>query len=109
MNRIFETAIAKVNEAYPSIFTKDDVVKLINDLKFAAERELAETSTINQDVIDRVRESLIEGVRNLSFSDFVELELGYDNQIEINFDDHQCAKEIESCFDQAVDEVTAKA
>jgi hypothetical protein len=108
MNRIFENAIVKVNEAYPSIFTKDDVIILINDLKFAAERELADTSTLNQDAIDKIRESLIEGVRNLSFPDFVELELGYHNQIEINFDDHGLAKDIEQCFDTAVDEVTAK-
>lgn len=109
MNQIFDNAITKVNEAYPSIFTKDDVVKLINDLKFAAERELAETSTLNKDAIDRIRELLIEGVRNIDFSDFVELSMDYDNRVEINFDDHQCAKEIEGCFDEAVDEVTAKA
>ena len=45
MKHIFETAIDSVNTAYPSIYTKQDVVKLIQDIQAGVETFSAEKPT----------------------------------------------------------------
>lgn len=106
MNRIFEQAIANVNSAYPSIYTKEDVVRLIQDIRAgveAAEEESAKPAA--RDFLEAVKESLLEGVKSLSIEDFVSLELNYDNRIDIDIDTRGLINEIDQCFDIAVTEV----
>lgn len=104
MKQIFEQAIANVNSAYPSIYTKEDVVRLIQDIQEPvlqlAQRD-QDIPPVNQMVLEAIKENLLEGVRNLSFEDYVQLELGYDNQIEINIDERNIARDIELAFDIA--------
>lgn len=108
MKHIFENAIANVNAAYPSIYTKQDVVRLIEDLRFALDQATAveeQKPTVSNDALERIKQSLLEGVRNTSFEDFVELELSYDNRVEITVDDRAIANEIDECFEAAVTEI----
>lgn len=109
MKHIFENAIDSVNTAYPSIYTKADVVKLIQDIQvgvetFSAEKPLTQFAT-DFEALEKIKEILLEGVRNISFEDFVELELSYDNRIEITVEDLAIAEEIDGCFEVAVKEV----
>ena len=111
MKHIFEQAISDVNRAYPSIYTKQDVVKLLENLQFVVETVLAEkpkpTTQFATDfeALEKIKKYMLEGVRNISFEDFVELELSYDNRIEITVDERAIAKEIDDCFEVAVTEV----
>lgn len=103
MKQIFEQAIANVNAAYPSIYTKDDVIKLLTDIQNSVPTE--KVPAMDLEALEKIKESLLEGVRNISFEDFVELELSYDNRIEITVDDRAIASEIDVCFESAVTEV----
>ena len=109
MKHIFETAIDSVNTAYPSIYTKQDVVKLIQDIQagvetFSAEKPTTQFAT-DFEALEKIKQSLLEGVRNISFEDCVELELSYNNHIEITVDDRAIANEIDECFEAAIEEV----
>ena len=108
MKHIFEQAIANVRSAYPSVYTKEDVVILINDLLIAVEAVEKEKPTVSNDALERIKESLLEGVKNISIEDYVELELNYDNRIDINIDERAILNEVEESFDIAVDEVFPK-
>lgn len=105
MQNIFNQAIANVNAAYPSIYTKDDVVKLITDLRSASEQQSSGKTTVDLDMITYIKESVREGIKEIAFEDFVELELSYDNRIDISVDDRGIAKEIEEYFDAAVGQI----
>lgn len=109
MKQIFEQAIANVNSSYPSIYTKQDVVTLINDLLIAVEAAEKKKPTTqfatDFEALEKIKQSMLEGVRNISFEDCMELELSYDNRIEITVDDRAIANEIDECFEVAVTEV----
>ena len=109
MKHIFETAIDSVNTAYPSIYTKQDVVRLIQDIQAGIEALPVEKPTTqfatDFEALEKIKESLLEGVRNISFEDFVSLELNYDNRIDVDVDERGLMNEIEQCFDIAVTEV----
>lgn len=115
MKQIFEQAIASVNSAYPSIYTKEDVVRLIQDIQAGVEtveeeREIAasvESSVppVNQMVLESIKERLLVHVKNIDFEDFVSLDLGYGNQIEISIDERGIAGEVEVAFEAATADV----
>ena len=90
-------------------YTKQDVVMLINDLLIAVEAADKEKPTTqfatDFEALRAIKESLLEGVKNLSFEDFVSLELNYDNRIDVDVDERGLMNEIEQCFDIAVTEV----
>ena len=113
MKHIFETAIDSVNTAYPSIYSKEDVVKLIEDLKWSAEQELqhienTKKPNLTQEdvngILDEVREGLIEGVKNIDLADFVTLELNYNHQTDIDVDMRGVCDHIQEAFDLACSE-----
>ena len=111
MNHIFKQAISDVNRAYPSIYTKQDVVKLLENLQFVVETVLAEkpkpTTQFATDfeALEKIKKYMLEGVRNISFEDFVSLELNYDNRIDVDVDERGLINEIDQCFEIAVTEV----
>jgi hypothetical protein len=105
MNRIFEQAIANVNSAYPSIYTKEDVVKLINDLRAGVEATDLDRPSFDLETLKDFKQSLLEGVKNISIEDFVSLELSYDNRIDVDVDERGLINEIDQCFEIAVTEV----
>lgn len=104
MKHIFEQAIANVQSAYPSVYTKEDVVKLINDIQAGVEAADLDRPDFNDRAIEVIKESLLEGVRNISFEDCVGLELNYDNRIDIEIDERAILDLILESFDIAVDE-----
>ena len=108
MKHIFETAIDSVNTAYPSIYTKEDVVRLIKDIRAgveAAEKEKPTQFATDFEALRAIKESLLEGVKSLSIEDFVSLELSYDNRIDVDVDERGLINEIDQCFEIAVTEV----
>jgi hypothetical protein len=108
MKLIFETAIASVQSAYPSIYSKEDVIRMIQDIRTAVEVEDLNRPNISQQdvngMLDEIREGLIEGIKNVDFEDFVCLELNHNNQIEIDIDMRGVCDNIEEAFDLACSE-----
>lgn len=81
-------------------------MSLIRDMqtKIEAEQEVKQP-IMDLEALEQIKQSLLEGVRNISFEDCVELELSYDNRIEITVDDRAIANEIDECFEAAIEEV----
>ena len=106
-----------VNDSFPSIFTKENVITIlegIEDLVMTMETEEteeSETETSNVDVkelVKRIKESVKDTISNFDFDECVSLELSYSNQIEINFDYEEiirhCNNEIDDTLETYVEE-----
>ena len=108
MQHIFEIAIDSVKTAYPSIYSKEDVIRLIQDLGTQVNQAETNRPSLTQEdvnrMLDEVREGLIEGIKNCNFADFVTLELNYGNQIEIDVDMRGVCDNIGEAFDLACSE-----
>jgi hypothetical protein len=81
MNKNIESAIEKISTSFPSLYSKEDVIKVLQDLN----REMESEPGINLEVLVKSFKSSFEDV---DFEDFiekddVELSLSYDNRIEV--------------------------
>ena len=88
---ILKTEKNNVNDSFPSIFTKENVITIlegIEDLVMTMQtEETEETETSNVDVkelVKRIKESVKDTIENFDFDECVSLELSYSNQIEIS-------------------------
>lgn len=80
-----KNAIDRVSNSYPSIFTKDDVIKLLADLSAEMQDE-APKQVIDKDVLlttfrQMLSEKEWDGVVD---KDDVDFSIGYDNKLEID-------------------------
>ncbi len=66
MNKHIENTIIAVNDSFPSLFTKDDVIKLLQDL----DKKLTPEDEVDEDFLERFREKL----HMVDFTDFVEID-----------------------------------
>ena len=106
MKHIFEQAISNVNSAYPSIYTKEDVVKLIQDIQVGVEAVSTEkVPAMDLEALEQIKENLLDSIGRIAFEDCVELELSYDNRIEITVNERMIVDEIRVNFDEAIEEV----
>ena len=87
-----ESAIANVQTAFPSIFTKEDVVSILEGLHTKAEEEVVVTTVLNDEQIDElvehVKEAVSRKLNKMDCSDLVdystaEFELNYGNTLEL--------------------------
>ena len=87
-----ESAIANVQTAFPSIFTKEDVVSILEGLHTKAEEEVVVTTVLNDEQIDElvehVKEAVSRKLNKMDCSDLVdystaEFEINYGNTLEL--------------------------
>jgi hypothetical protein len=99
-----KNAIDRVSNSYPSIFTKDDVIKLLADLSAEMQDE-APKQVIDKDVLlTTFRQMLSEkDWDDVADKDQFELSIGYDNKIEID----RIAIDEDFLIDSAVDSLEA--
>jgi len=94
INGLFELEILKVVEAFPSIYTKDDVVSLLNVLRTNTLNEAAELKptvgvTEEQfqefaaDVLRKLESSLCNGNIEVYDQSSAEFSINYDNRVEL--------------------------
>ncbi len=99
INGLFELEILKVVEAFPSIYTKDDVVSLLNALRTDTLHEVADAlSEANKaaaglteeqfqefaaDISRELERSLCNGTIEVYDTGSAEFSISYDNRIEI--------------------------
>ena len=112
---ILKTEKNNVNDSFPSIFTKENVITIlegIEDLVMTMEtEETEETETSNVDVkelVKRIKESVKDTIENFDFDECVSLELSYSNQIEISVEYEEiirhCNNEIDDTLENYVEE-----
>lgn len=79
----------QVWDSFPSIYTKDDIKKMMNQIIIEVGDALDdETTSSNIDLEDlqqKVILSVIDTIESFDFEDDIELELSYSNQIDITF------------------------
>jgi hypothetical protein len=99
-----KNAIDRVSNSYPSIFTKDDVIKLLADLSAEMQDETPK-QVIDKDVLlTTFRQMLSEkDWDDVADKDQFELSIGYDNKIEID----RIAIDEDFLIDSAVDSLEA--
>lgn len=94
INDLFDDAITKTIDAYPSIFSKDDLVNLLIDLRSSVLAEAATLKPIvsisemdfqefSSDVSSRLERALNDGTIDPIDLDSAEFSIGYHNTIEI--------------------------
>lgn len=105
INELFECAIGDaINQTYPSLYTKDDVVSLLSKLRTAVLVEASELkSTGSLYDVDAINRAVADIIDNLDFEEYItnepELQGSYGNSfsLEINtsFDAYQFGRQIE--------------
>jgi hypothetical protein len=87
MNQVFDNARNRVANAFPSIYSKDDVIKLIDELQ----NEVTQQPQTKVD-FEELKQALLEAVErkidNLDSTDVVDYDsadmmMGYRNQVEL--------------------------
>jgi hypothetical protein len=83
-NTHIQTAIQKVSTSFPSLFSREDVIKLLMDLSADMQDEDPKPKIDLDTLITTFRQVLSEKVwDNVVNKDDVEMSIGYDNRIEI--------------------------
>ena len=105
INELFECAIGDaINQTYPSLYTKDDVVSLLSKLRTAVLVEASELkSTGSLYDIDAINRAVADIIDNLDFDEYITCEpelqgsYGQSFSLEINtsFDAYQFGRQIE--------------
>jgi hypothetical protein len=79
----------QVWDSFPSIYTKDDIKKMMNQIIIEVGDALDdETTSSNIDLEDLQRKiiiNVVDAIESHDFEDDVELDLSYSNQINIDF------------------------
>jgi hypothetical protein len=104
INNLFDQEITKTVDAYPSIYTKDDVVSLLSKLRTVVLTEVSELKpTSSQYDVETITRGVLDLLDGFDFEEFITSEpelcgsYGSSFSLEMNtsFDDYQFARQIE--------------
>jgi hypothetical protein len=85
MQKQIQETINKVSTSFPSLFSREDVIKLLTDLDTEMQDEAPKGRIDKDDLLTTFRQMLSEkDWDNVVDKDDVELSIGYNNQIEID-------------------------
>jgi len=99
--------VTKVTESFPSVFSKDDVVTLLNELQAKLISQQGKNGDFD---FDGFKTDLIEQIENeidnYDFEDETELELNYNKTIEVRFDADNLKRAITQSVETEFERVT---
>lgn len=87
----------QVWDSFPSIYTKDDVKKMLNQIIIEVGDVMDEDTSSNVDLEDleqKVILNVVDAIESFDFEDEIELELTYSNQIDITFNSDKIIRSI---------------
>ena len=85
MQKQIQETINKVSTSFPSLFSREDVIKLLADLDTEMQDEDPKGRIDKDDLLTTFRQMLSEkDWDNVVDKDDVELSIGYDNKIEVD-------------------------
>jgi len=105
INNLFDQEITKTVDAYPSIYTKDDVVSLLSKLRTVVLTEVSELKPVgNVFTAEYINDSVKDLLQNFDFEEFITSEpdlcgsYGSSFTLELNtsFDEYQFAQSFTS-------------
>ena len=108
MNKKIESAIEKISTSFPSLYSKEDVIKVLQDLNREMESEPKEEPGINLEVLVKSFKSSFEDVDFEGFidKDDAEISLSYDNRIEVEnipIDDYGLVERAVSILEEVIE------
>ena len=84
MNNIIKNTIFKVSNSFPSLFSKEDVIKLLTDLNAEMQDETPKQTVNKEALIDLFRDVFSDKEFDDAVAkDDIELSMGYDNKVEV--------------------------
>jgi hypothetical protein len=106
-----QQAVASVQNAFPSIYTKDDVIKLLESIEIQQSSGKLSNEQI-EELTQSIQEQVTRAIRNFDTGDIVdnstaEFSIGYNNTLEldsVDVDLHNLNDEIESTIESTVTE-----
>lgn len=106
--KIFHTVRMEVIESYPSIFSKDDVILLIDRIQKDVRTITPKVST---ETIENLRDELISEMNDVigsyDYDSEIEVELN-DREIQVDFNHRGLRDEIEEKINEVIDEHISK-
>lgn len=93
----------QVWESFPSIYTKDDVKKMLNQIIIEVGDVMDEDTSSNVDLDDlqrRITMNVVDAIESHDFEDDVELDLSYSNQINIDFKPDDLIKSVRESIEE---------
>lgn len=102
---VFQEKIVEVSEAFPSIYTKDDVVKLLINIKNILENVEPSPSPANfgaklENFQDEVTTTIRRRISQYDYDDSVNLELRNHNEIYYEVDTDGVEYDVESAIEE---------
>jgi ElaB/YqjD/DUF883 family membrane-anchored ribosome-binding protein len=106
-----QQAVASVQNAFPSIYTKDDVIKLLESIEIQQSSGKLSNEQI-EELTQSIQEQVTRAIRNFDTGDIVdnstaEFSIGYNNTLEldsVDVDLQNLNDEIESTIESTVTE-----
>lgn len=106
-----QQAVASVQNAFPSIYTKDDVIKLLESIQIEESSGKLSNEQI-EELTESIQEKVARAIRNFDTSDIVdnstaEFSIGYSNTLEldgVDVDLQSLNDEIEGTIESTVTE-----
>ena len=84
MNNIIKNTIFKVSNSFPSLFSKEDVIKLLTDLNAEMQDETPKQTVDKEALIDLFRDVFSDKEFDDAVTkDDIELSMSYDNKVEV--------------------------
>jgi hypothetical protein len=85
MQKQIQETINKVSTSFPSLFSREDVIKLLTDLDTEMQDEAPKGRIDKDDLLTTFRQMLSEkDWDNVVDKDDIELSMGYDNKVEVD-------------------------
>ena len=88
----------QVWDSFPSIYTKDDIKKMMNQIIIEVGDALDEETTSSnidlEDLQQKVILNVVDAIESFDFEDEIELELSYDKRIDVSFESDKIIRTI---------------
>ena len=85
MNKNIQNSIEKVSNSFPSLFSREDVIKLLTDLNTEIENESPKSSINHELLLNVFRDILCDkNWEDVVDKDDVDFSISYDNRIEVD-------------------------
>jgi hypothetical protein len=104
--QVFQQAREQVSNSYPSIFTKDDVIRLIVDLEKSMEGVVSESKGITREKLEEILEKYNRDMREYVEDNVDTSDMWNDDEVRISVSYREiCIDEVEINLDPVVNEI----
>jgi hypothetical protein len=98
----------QVWSSFPSVYTKDDIKRMMNEIIIEVDEVLEKESTDIDldDLQQKIILSVVDAIESFDFEDEIELELNYNKQIDISFDNDSIIRNVRESINETFNDFT---